>query len=163
MIEVVFEEHELRFGVMVGCERQIDNLLHDRKQRHRCPEDRCFEVHIQSSLAEQAVAKVGGRYWSGSVGNRAASDVGDWEVKYTEKPDGGLLLNTDCVDEKKYVLVTGRAPRFVLRGWLFGWQAKDQKYWREDIRSPAYIVPQSDLNPMPEWMVEQWAKRTGAG
>lgn len=53
-------------------------------------------------------------------------------------------------DDRPFVLVTGVAPKFVLRGWIWGRDGKLEKYWgeRNNNGRPAFFVPQSALQPM---------------
>jgi len=43
--------------------------------------------------------------------------------------------------------VVGRMPVLRIVGWVIARDGQQRRYWRTDIRHPAYLVPQRDLEP----------------
>lgn len=75
-------------------------------------------------------------------------DVGDFEVRSTTRERGSLILYPKDADDAPFILVTGQLPTFELRGWVYGHEGKQERFWRTDVRSPAFFVPQSALKPL---------------
>lgn len=151
-MKVTLEWAEMRLACAVGVARQMDALKKNRAVRLNDPRDNKWSTHIEGACGEMAVAKALGIYWNGSMGRIDADDVGPYQVRTTF--DGGrcLLTHPDDKDDKPYILVTGPAPDFVVRGWLFGRDTKLPEYWRDPSGKNrwAYFVPQSKLRPISE-------------
>ena len=68
--------------------------------------------------------------------------------------DGNIHFNFSQpmgADAAAFILVTGTAPEFSLRGWIVGQDGKNAEWWRApDGRRPCYAVPQAALTPMEE-------------
>lgn len=97
-------------------------------------------------MAELAACKARGLYWTGAAGLGAA-DAGPVDVRATEHAGGHLILHDADPDDRPFLLVVCRPPRFMLAGWLWGREGKSPRWWRTDVRQPAYFVPQSALRP----------------
>ena len=149
------EWHEIMTGATTGMRRQICNIRDGRNHRHTFTDGidgDAWTNNIEGALGEMFVAKGFGLYWSGSLGNFDAADVGDIEVRTAAKHNYRLILHPTDNDSARWILVTGRAPDFRVQGWILGEDAKIKKYW-EDPKGgrPAYFVPQSALLPMSAW------------
>lgn len=85
-------------------------------------------------------------------------DVVSCEVRSTNRGDGCLILHPSDDDNRAYVLALVRAQyRVVLAGWAFGSRGKNKdKFWRSDVRAPAFFVPQDQLRPMRELKKIVW-------
>jgi hypothetical protein len=81
------------------------------------------------------------------LGKWRADDVGIYQVRSTRLDGGSLILHKTDKNEAIFVLVTGEAPEFKVRGWMRAVDGKQEKWWR-DTKRPAYFVPQSVLEPM---------------
>ena len=148
-MRIALTPSELVTAAQVGARRHAANLLANRPDAHRAPAD--WSLHIEGSCAELAAARATGRYWLGSVDfrERQAGDLaGGIEVRATDRADGCLILHERDADDRPFVLVTGRAPVFDVRGWIRAADGKRPEWWREGIRSPAFMVPQSALRPL---------------
>lgn len=143
---------ELEIAAAIGCKRQVENLFKYRKDAYGAGDrmlDRGWEDHIQGAAGEMAVAKWAGRYWSGNLGDLKADDVGGAQVRTRSRHDYELIIHPDDHDDRAFILVTGRAPRFVLRGWIMGRDGKHSLWWRDPAKGrPAYFVPHRVLRPM---------------
>lgn len=108
-----------------------------------------------AAVAEALVAKTLGRPWlsAGLVPDdpRAGDVAGGVHVRHTELERGSLILHESDVDELVGVLVVGVDPRALrVAGWITNADGKDARFWRDDVRHPAYFVPQRELAPIDE-------------
>lgn len=141
--------HEIFHAALVGVTRQIDNLRNHRLDRYGASTEEGWRLHIEGACGELAVARYFDRYWSGNLGNLQAPDVGAFQVRTRPRPDGNLILHPSDADDEEFVLVTGTAPRFELRGWIRGAEGKRQEFWKDPAGGrPAFFVPASALHPM---------------
>lgn len=104
-------------------------------------------MHVEGALGELAVAKALGMYWSGSINGFRAPDVGQSiQVRTRSRHDYDLIVRDSDADEAAFVLVTGSAPEYHVRGWMRGALAKRDEYRQEHGgRPPAYFVPAAHL------------------
>lgn len=103
----------------------------------------------ESVGAEIAVAK----YFGISDFNPRASrfkrtaDVGSIiEVKWTKYDQGSLIIYDSDRNTDIAILVTGKSPNYVLKGWIPVAIAKNQRWRRRD--QPTYWVEQYNLHPI---------------
>jgi hypothetical protein len=137
---------ELRQACVVACDRQIENLYKRRADAHGCPPDIGWQAHIEGAAGEMAFAKWRNRYWSGSLGDLQADDVGNVQVRTRSKHSYDLILHDDDPDDRPFVLLTGLAPRFRVRGWIWGRDGKQQQFWSDPAGGrAAYFVPATAL------------------
>ena len=109
-----------------------------------------YDLHIQGAIAEFVVAKAMRLFWTGlsAVG---ASDVAGLQVRSSANHNYRLIVHPGDPDDAPFVLVTGNSLEYVVRGWIYGSEAKQQQYWQEPVKGrPAYFVPQSDLHSIDE-------------
>ena len=96
--------------------------------------------------SEMAVAKYLEIPYDGDIGIAGNFDVGGkYEVRGTTYKNGCLLLHPED-KPAPYILVIEDGDTFELAGWIMGEEGKKKEYWREDVRSPCYFVPQYRLN-----------------
>src|SRR4051812_27290461 len=115
-VPVSLTASQLRQAAMVGVERQIDNLFHGRQHAYGMDPEMAWQAHIEGAAGEMAVAKWSGRYWCGNFGELDADDVGDWQVRTAAKHHYQLILHKKDRPERAFLLVTGLAPHYQLRG-----------------------------------------------
>jgi hypothetical protein len=141
---------ELYQAAFVGCQRQIMNLFAEREDRYGHDPEKGWQDHIEGSAGEMVVAKWRNKYWSGNIGNLKADDVGRAQVRTAAKHSHCLIVHDYDLDERPFVIVTGLAPNFVIRGWIYGGEAKQERYWSDPTRKGrhAFFVPQSALRPI---------------
>ena len=147
-MKVSLTPSELYMAANVGCLRQCTNLRDGRKHRHGADPSQAWSNHIEGACGEAAVAKALGIYWNGAIGNHKAKDVGKHQVRTTSYPDGSLILHKDDPDEDLFLLVTGIAPDYEVRGWIQGFEGKNLKHWATHTGRPAFFVPQEALSPL---------------
>lgn len=102
---------------------------------------------------EIAVAKALNLYWSGNIGV-AAPDVGlNIQVRTVATPNRRLIVHRADPDDAPFVLVypTDSPQRFQLVGYLFGRDAKNDRWWDDPQGGrPAFFVPVNQLRPIEE-------------
>jgi hypothetical protein len=96
---------------------------------------------------EIAYAKWSGVGWSGLFD--WCPDVGLWQVRCRSWHWYELIVRPKDNDRLPFVCLTGNNGKYVVRGWMLAGDAKQEKWWREDIlpqrNSPAFFVPQKEL------------------
>jgi|TARA_Y100000310_G_scaffold173944_1_gene174102 hypothetical protein len=147
-MKVKLTPSELYLAASVGLMRQCTNLRDRKRNRFGAEPGQEWSIHIEGSCAEAAVAKALNTYWNGAIGHHKAKDVGVHQVRSTPRDDGSLILHKEDPDEDLFILVTGTAPNYELRGWIQCFEGKDQRFWRADRPRPAFFVPQEDLHPL---------------
>lgn len=111
-------------------------------------------MHLNGALGEVAVARGLGLPLPCTVAT-FHSDVPDLppniEVRWTSHDDGDLVVRPDDMRgaARRWVLVTGRTPHYVLRGWRLITSADDMdpRWWRDvgGYKEPAWWIPQAEL------------------
>jgi len=146
MIKVELSIQEIRVALTVGVERQIEDIEKKKQSFKGESQAMAWQRHIEGALAECALAKYLGIYWSKRPHNEP--DVGDVDVRTTHWMSGNLRMDDKDKDDRKYYLLTGLNGEYIVRGWLYGRDGKKQEYWgtKDPSRPPCYWIPQSDLN-----------------
>jgi hypothetical protein len=106
---------------------------------------------LLGTSAELAVARWLGVEWSRSVNTfHGEADVGeDVDVRATDRDDGRLILREKDQPYRWFVLVTGNPPNIFLRGFIRGWDARQDEWYRNPQGyGAAWFVPQSALIPI---------------
>lgn len=114
---------------------------------------------LQGALAELAVSRALSLPWDGKwlpipvwdTWKIEGNDVGKLEIRSTDRADGRLILHPSDKDFSPYVLVTSSTDhKYKLVGWVYGKDGKDNKYWRDNVPRPCYMVPQANLRSIDE-------------
>jgi hypothetical protein len=137
---------ELTLAGVIGVFRNVSGLQ-KRSHRHGYTGDG-WGVNINGAAAEMAVARYFDRFWSPlALGDLSAQpgDVGPYQVRSTTRTMGSLILHEDDPDDARFYLVITEPPLCRIVGWISGRDGKQARWWREDVREPAYFVPQSAL------------------
>lgn len=103
---------------------------------------------IEANTAEKHVAKQLGLYHHDGI--KGETDVGPFQVRHTLREDGKLLIRPKDKDGEAFILVTGAAPDYEIRGWCWGHEGKVKENWDEETSKnhpdgPAFFVPQAKL------------------
>jgi hypothetical protein len=148
---ITLTESELRFAAYGGVDRQVNALAHQRSDQFK-PRD-YWGTHILACMAELAVAKWRGRYWSPAYDREnlpGSSDLGErGEVRSSTNLDSPLILRPRDREkgESPFVLVVTEPPDMHLVGWAYGRDVMVDEFWVE--REPAYwAMPQDRLQPI---------------
>ena len=135
---------EMRRSAIVGIMRRLNAKCAGRSETYGRARDP-WDTDIEAACAECAVAKGVGIEWAGATEPDYDGDVGPLGVRYTNNDRGSLILHERDPGDKVFVLVTGADGAYVLRGWILAADGKREEYWRTDVRTPAFFVPQSAL------------------
>lgn len=102
--------------------------------------------------AEYATAKHLNLYWSGTLNDFSAKDVGGLvQVRSTYRfRDRSLILHDADEDNDPFVAAVVVEPTVYLLGWCFGKAGKIESNWQDPTGNnrPAYFVPNRSLWPM---------------
>ena len=139
---------EIMQAANVGVMRRIQRLKSGIHLRHGLKTGSEWQLFIDGALAECAFAKFMNVYWQG-CGDINGDDVGEYEVRSTRHENGMLLIHKSDKDDSKYYLLTGCEGKYKVRGWMYGRDAKQDKYWKQVTeRPPSFYIPQNELNPV---------------
>lgn len=142
--EIKLTTYEIMMAANVGVMRQVENIKYNAKQRYGADDETDWQKHIESALTECAMAKYTNVFWCKR--DRSAPDVGELEVRASQREDARLIIHKDDHDDRQYWLVTGKNGVYKIHGYMLGRDAKNQKYWTDPKTGrPAFFVPQSDL------------------
>lgn len=144
---------EMQTAYLIASQRRIMNMRKLLAGKYGAPEhEGSEELDIVSTRGEMAVAKGLNLFWSGSVGDYGAVDVGGLvEVRTRTKDWHALILHDSDKNEAPYVLVdASKTPTFRLVGWMFGKDGKQKRFWSDPSKKNrhAYFVDQQYLEPM---------------
>jgi len=143
---------QIHMVAVAGVIRQIQYVKRGGKETHGLKKgDQNWNTKIEGALSEYALAKYLDLHWEGA-GEVGGNDVGNEEVRVTDNPNGSLIVRSVDKDEKRYWLLTGRDGSYIIRGYMYARDAKQEKYLSDKGtgREPAYFVPQSDLKGVRE-------------
>ena len=142
--------HEVIMAAGVGIRRQVSALAANRRDRHGLNPEDGWRVHIEGANGELAVAKYLGKYWDGSVDTfKSLPDLGNVEIRTRSRHTYDLIIRTDDDPAKFYILVTGIAPNYRVRGWIKGENARrDEWLQTHGGREAAWFVPADALTPI---------------
>ena len=137
---------EIMQAAQVGVMRRMQRLKSKIPNPKGYPEGNEWQMFIDGAIAECALAKYLNVYWEG-CGQINGVDVGEVDVRSTKYETGMLIIHKTDDDNRKYYLLTGCDGKFIVRGWMWGYEAKQEKYYTsKSNRPPEYYVPQSDLH-----------------
>jgi hypothetical protein len=145
---------EVAMAANVGVMRQLAALRAGRPDRHGY-QGLGWTEHCEGACGELVVAKALGTYWSGSVNTFKVPDLGgNLQVRTRSEDNYELIVRINDSNDDRFVLVTGRAPIFHVRGWISGGAAKREEWLQTHAGRPAaYFVPQIALQPMHELII----------
>lgn len=146
---VQLSREDLSYAAHVGVCRRVESLASPGRYGAPTRGPQLWGQDIDATCAELAVALLLDRPWTGAE-PKAAADVGDcYQVRHTHHPDGRLIVHKEDADDHVFVLATGTMGCFCIHGWMFGYTAKDPKWWCEPRGGyPAFFVPRSELGRM---------------
>lgn len=148
MIKITLNTGELRVAAVAGVERHIQALRRGYTPKHGADPNTIWQIHCEGACGEAAVAKALGIPFNPTINTfRDVADVGiDIEVRTRSEHWHDLIIRPDDADDSLFVLVTGRAPTYKIRGGILGKEAKHDKYLKSHGgRPPAFFVPVCDL------------------
>jgi len=150
MVAITLTDAEIQMGATVGILRRVDSLRRGLEPGRMGAHN--WDAEIEGALAECAAANALGKYWSGSVGSFKDADLGKRaQVRATEHDNGKLILRENDKKDHAYILVTGRCPNYIVRGWIEGAEAVKLTQYKTNPggHGEALFIPQSELKPIP--------------
>lgn len=145
---VKLEWYEYYAAACVGILRYLESRRRDLKHAAFDPEHP-VENDVEGACGESAFCKHFDIHWPASINTGSAPDVPpNLDIKTTFHSNGHLILYSDAVPDRKYVLVRGCQGKYEIVGWAYGVDGMLPEYWREDCKQPAYWIPASALQPL---------------
>ena len=144
---------EFAVATLVASFRMGRALRRRAQEPHGKPAERGeWEVVVEGCAAEMAAAKALKLYWSDSPELDYDGDIGGgFHVRSTDLADGHLILYDRDPADAYFVLVTGRAPIFDVRGFIVARDGKQDEYRSNGrLRTDGWMVPQAALSPIEE-------------
>jgi hypothetical protein len=136
----------------LGRRRQQEAVLAGRPDAHGFNGDNGLELHVNGVLGEIAAARALDVPYTETCNTFKDPDLPcRIQVRTRSKHYYELIVRDDDSDNEAFLCVTGRFPGLWVRGWLYGWQAK-QTQWRRSYgnREPAWFVPHAELRTVGE-------------
>ena len=145
-IQINLSPAEIQMAAFVGIQRTVQCIQGTGvNHRYGAKDTEAWQRSIEGALGECALAKHLDHFWS--KGTPGATDVGPHDVRATHHANGKLIVHPGDDDNRRYYLVTGILGKYTIHGFMYGKDAKQQKYWADPQNTGrwAYFVPQSDL------------------
>lgn len=154
-VSIVLTNREFVMGAECGVMRNLASILSDREPWFPFDDGFGWNTHIEGACGEVAAAKAMGRFWSPTVNAFTAPDIGaEIQVRTRSEHDYELYVRPKDNPAHLFVLVTGKAPAFIVRGYYPGDRARRDE-WKKQLGSapPSWFVPQADLWPISDLVV----------
>jgi len=158
---VILSHPEIYIAAQVGIMRNVASCQRDLPPVGRSAEahnDAQWSMDINGAHAELAVAKAYNVYWNPSVRIGKATDVGRVQVRSTSRANGRLIKRPNDSDDDIFLLVHCKRPKFQLIGWLYGREAKVERFYKPADQSggEAWWVDADSLHkgPLPEGAIK---------
>lgn len=138
----------------IGVRRSHTAHRTGRTHRFGWTPARDTERHVDGmgAVAEWHVAQALGRPWLSDGDDPdppTAGDVaGGVSVRWTPRPAGCLIVHEDEPASLVAVLVVNPTWPLRIAGWLPIPLAQQARWWRTNVRHPAFFVPQAVLRPL---------------
>jgi hypothetical protein len=147
MIAVQLTSSELMLAGVIGSARHTASLQRGREDQHGYAGQDPWQIHIEGAAGEIAFCKAFGIYWPASVNTFKRADVPpDIQIKTRSKASYDLIVRRNDDPDYRYVLVTGTAPAYQLRGWIWGREARQDEFLAEHGgREAAWFIPPDRL------------------
>lgn len=150
-MKIILSLEEIAMAASIAVHRGIDAIRHNRKNQHGFIGNGWTE-NIEGYGAELAVAKALNIYYGAGAGKGFKdADISEKiQVRWASQENYRLIVRGADKAEYVYVLVTGEAPEYDIKGFMPGHIVKQDKYFSNpgNGRPDAWWVPQSDLKPI---------------
>lgn len=157
-MKVELTQGELYSGAILGICRQHEALRKSSKD-FAVSKESGYGLHCEAALAEMAVAKGLGLYFPATLNAYSKPDIPpNLQVKLRFGENDDMFVPTTCKEDELFILVTGRAPVYTIKGFCSGLEAKQYPTRAPGGFRPAHLVPQSDLHPIETIPINQEAQ-----
>lgn len=115
-------------------------------------EDSLWQVHVEGAMGEAACAKALGTYNPMTVNTFKGPDIGKKiQVRTRSRACYDLIVRANDDDDEAFILVTGTCPKYTVRGWCWGREAKQARHLKNHGgHGEAWFVPAEHLRPIAE-------------
>ena len=149
-VKVKLTRHELRAAANSGIERHLDGIGKNRTQLYGADKRKMeWQNNIIGSIGEYAVSKYLNIYWEPATSidclDNLIGDVGVYQVRATQWPQGSLLIVTKDKPDAVFILATVELNIVTLQGWLYGHEGKSVGEFKEN---DTYWISQNMLHKM---------------
>lgn len=140
---------ELWLAINAGILRRLNGVRYRREEPYGARPAAAWNDDINGSIAELALAKHLGIFWSGTVGRLDLPDVGSLQVRSKTDPVHRLVVLESDEDAKVFVSVLVGIPVCQLCGWMLAKDAKRSEWLLADPLKPnRFFVPNEALASM---------------
>ena len=144
-MKIKLSNSQMMMAANVGVIRHLQFIKRNARPMYGLDVPTDWKLQIEGAMSEYALAKYLNVHWEG-VGFPDADDVGNEDVRVTSHENGCLILHDRDKDDKKYWLLIGQNGEYEIKGYIFGRDGKQKKYWQEKVKGrPCYFIPQYDL------------------
>ena len=147
-VVVLLSGSEVMHAAMAGVMRRWSALSKGRNGVYGADVRAAWDHDINGALAEYAVAKWLGAFWSPTIGRIDQADVRQFQVRSKLLKTDRLVVRPCDKDTDIFISVLVETPKYTLCGWLEGGEAKCDKWVVAIDRPPMYFVPDKFLRPM---------------
>ena len=157
LIRVSLTKEEMQTAVHGGIDHRIDAIFKDQAPRsvQAYHLQHWWNTHITGALAEYAVSKLLDYEWQWT--KNPVYDVGRYQVRSTENPDGRLLVNTHDDPTHNFIFCKVRDNRVLIEGWITGSEviANNNELFPNCYAIETYrLYPITDLPEFPQQLPE---------
>jgi hypothetical protein len=141
--------YEYQMARRVGLERQTKAVENKRVPRNGMKQEDGWKFHVEGACGEAAAAKFLNVFFSGSVEIFTGKPdlEPNIEVKTRSSHSYDLLIRKHEDLSQVFVLVTGTAPDFWIRGWGIGSDLVSDEYLQSYGNRPAaWFIPVGRLS-----------------
>jgi hypothetical protein len=149
--DITLEPYEVHMAASTAVQRCVSSIKDNRSNAHGYSKGSGWSDNIEGACAELVVAKYYNIYWNGSVDTFKSADLGSKiQVRWTWSHNYSLIVRPADSEKDVYILVSGYAPNFRIQGFLYGEDAKNSMYLRNDGsgRPDGYFIPNENLIPI---------------
>jgi hypothetical protein len=145
-VEIELTPSEMMMAAQAGIMRQVENIKTGTKSAYGASHNNDWQLNIEGSLGEFALAKFLNVWWGGK-GKKRDPDVDICDVRTTASHNNRLILHPGDPDDRVFWLLTGVNGSYKIQGWILASEGKQEKYWTDPANGrPAFFIPISALN-----------------
>lgn len=151
-VRIILTPEEFELGMKWGGIRVRESIKNGNKDKAEGRQADRLRYDIVGCCCEIAAAKALKVEWVPTVNTFKAPDVGGFQVRGTEWPNGKLVFRPGDYEDDTFILVTGCDLEYNVWGWMTGYELKQDKYW--SVERNLWWAPNVDCHPMSEiWYV----------
>ena len=147
-MKIILNTNEMRIAAYTAVERCIQSIGLGLKDAHGYKGEDSWDININGSGAEMAVAKFLNKYWGAPVGNFKGADIGEnIQVRSSINLTAKMVIRKNDNLNDYYVFSIGKIPNYEIIGFIKGVDARREEWYTDNGngRPPAWFVPQSAL------------------